>query len=328
MSQAATAKSGSSVAHTIRRAVAFFCREAIGLAQDFWKDGDGTFTQEPRPKRAKTRAAASEKGAQESAQLWHAAPGEISERMWGEGAVTPGDARIDALLIKPLNLVKGTSVLDLSAGLGARMKGIASQYGASVTGLEPDPDVAARGQDLLRKKKIKGVSLNAYDPSSFSEKNQYECIIFRETVYRVADREKFVAAIAACSKPGVRISFTDYIVNPESKERPEILAWRAYEESADPIGLVQMAEIWAKAGIVLKSHEDETEQYIKEVKAGFQHFMEYITSGHVPDEETKKAIEKRIRLWSHRLAALDQGMRYYRFFGQKQYADPFAGGAS
>lgn len=336
MSQAASTNPKLSLSYRLRRLCALFRRDVIGLAEDFWKDG---IWERPQfIKRNGKKGAANNKssltgslqngggGNTAGKTLWHAESGEISEKIWGAGCITPGDAYIDALLIKPLNLIRGTSVLDLAAGLGARMQYMIKQHGVAATGYEPDPDVAHRGQALLQAAGLEKATLRAYDPASFSEKMQYDAIIFRETMYRVAKREKFIAAITACCKAHVKISFTDYIVNPEDKDRPEILAWRAFEKDADPIGLVEMAEMWAKAGIILKVHDDETEHYKKEIKEGLRRFMNFMTTGNVPDEETKKAIEKRIRLWSHRMAAFEHGMRYYRFYGQKQYADPFAGG--
>ena len=40
-----------------------------------------------------------------------------------------------------------------------------------------------------------------------------------------------------------------------------------------------------------------------------------MASGVKPDEETRKAIDKRITTWAHRMAAIEQGMRFYRFYG-------------
>jgi cyclopropane fatty-acyl-phospholipid synthase-like methyltransferase len=219
----------------------------------------------------------------------------------------------------PFSLTKDMSMLDLSAGLGFRMRKTSHEFGLYINGREPDPEIAARGMAMsvqagMGKRDI----ITAYDPMNFVDTHKYDCVVARETIYRVVNKKKFISAIVACCKPQVQVSFTDYIVNPESQNQPAILAWRAFEPDSAPLSLVEMAEIWAKAGISLRVHDDQTEYYKKEVKKGIIRFAKYMASGIHPDAETKKAIEKRITTWAHRLAAMEQGMRFYRFYGLRQ----------
>jgi hypothetical protein len=60
-----------------------------------------------------------------------------------------------------------------------------------------------------------------------------------------------------------------------------------------------------------------TEYYKSEVKKGLVRFAKYIATGINPDPETMKAINKRIVTWAHRMAALEQGAKFYRFYGLK-----------
>lgn len=309
-------KSGgfSSYVYRVRWAWAFFRRELAGLAQDFWRDGGG-HDADKRLQDDPLSVARAGKGSSAN-KIWHALPGEISEKMWGSGFVTPADDYITDLLVRPLNLADDMMVLDLAAGLGARMRRVAEEFGVSVAGREPDPELAARGRALLTQLDWNEQdSITPYDPMNLSEKNKYDCVIARETIYRVSDKKKFIDSVVACCKPKAQVSFTDYIVNSESKDAPSILAWRAFEGDAEPISLLEMAELWAKAGMSLRVHDDETEHYKKEVKQGLVRFARAIASGPKPDEETKKAIEKRIMMWAHRTAAMENGMRFYRFYG-------------
>jgi hypothetical protein len=65
---------------------------------------------------------------------------------------------------------------------------------------------------------------------------KYDCIIIRETLYRVIDKDKYVSAIAACTKPKAQITFTNYIVNPEDCKKNAIVAWISSEKGAKPLG--------------------------------------------------------------------------------------------
>jgi len=296
-------------------------REILGLAQDYWKDGNWQKPEEgEEPRLSPSGKTASPRGLEATkvapGTLWHALPGEISEKMWGQGYVTPGDSHLTELLIGPLGITKDMNMLDLSAGLGGRLRKTTADFGVYITGLEPDPEIAVRGMALsVAEGRGKHAAIAAYDPMNLVPPHTYDCVIARETIYRVPDKEKFIQSIAACCKPKAQVSFTDYIVNPESRDKPAIVAWRAFEKGSDPIGLVEMAELWAKTGISIRVHDDQTDYYKKEVKKGLVAFAQFMASGIKPDAETKKAIEKRIAVWGHRLAAIDAGMKFYRFYG-------------
>ena len=207
-------------------------------------------------------------------------------------------------------------MLDLAAGLGSRMRKTSATYGTYISGREPDPEIAARGMALsVAAGKGKHDIITAYDPMSFTDEHKYDCIIARETLYRVANKKIFVGSIIDCCKPHAQLSFTDFFLNQESLNQPAVLAWKAYEKEAQPPTLVEMAELWAKAGISLRVHDDQTEFYKKEVKKGILRFARFMASGVKPDQATKKSIEKRITTWAHRMAALDQGLKFYRFYG-------------
>jgi len=312
-------------------------QEVIGLARDYWKDGNwekppltGELDDLPvhapvsrpaseAPSKVKSDTSASPFSVTRTAGgLWSAHPGEISERMWGHGYVSPGDEHITNLLITPLGINKDMNILDLSAGLGGRMRKMTEEYGVYINGLEPDADIAARGMSIsVAAGRSKQAAIEAYDPMNLTSTHKYDCVIARETIYRVADKQKFINSIVACCKPKAQISFTDYVVNPEVHDAPNIAAWRAFEKGADPVGLVEMAEMWAKAGISIRVHDDQTDYYKKEVRRGLLVFAKFMAADVKPDEPTRKAIERRVMIWAHRMAAIDAGMRFYRFYGMR-----------
>jgi SAM-dependent methyltransferase len=296
-------------------------RVAFGLAQDFWKDG----TENPFKAKPKAAPASIVRPVQVSRatriheeSYWRAAPGEILEKMWGPNFTAVGDALLTDALAAPLNLTKNMSVLDLSAGLGERLRRIAATFGCDVTGLESDKDIALRGVEKgMRESKDTPIALAPYDPDSFSSTKKYDCVLARELFYRVADKPKFFAAIADATNGKAQISFTDYIVNPESAEGGAIKAWLNHERGAVPLSLVGMAEAWAKAGFMISIHDDQTDLYRKELLAGLQRLAVFLGSGIKPDIDTKKQIQQTMGLWAHRAAALEQGVKFYCFYGAK-----------
>jgi SAM-dependent methyltransferase len=311
-------------------------RFVVGIAQDLWKDG----TEQPfgsvsalKKTNAASKHAASvatfvaptaaaavhAKPVMPSGPVaWNAQPGEISEKMWGEGSVTPADDEVTKMLTLPLGLNKDLSVLDISAGLGGRLRAANAAFQVYITGLEPDAQIAARGMELsIKAGKGKHVEIAAYDPANFSVARRYDCIIARETFYRVADRGAFFTALASATKPGAQISFTDYVINPEHRDNPAIKAFMAGESNANPASVVEMAEAWAKVGFKLRVLDDQTDLYMQYVLAGLRRFAIFMGSDVKPDAETKQSIVRHLNKWVLRIAALQNGMKFYRFYGTK-----------
>jgi SAM-dependent methyltransferase len=300
-------------------AFAYMRQQIAGIAQDYWKDGHWEKPDDldhpglpSAPKIFAPREPVIFEG------QWQARPGEVSERMWGGCFTMPGEDAITDALADPLVLTSGKNILDLSAGLGGRAQKLAEKYGVTVAGLEADADVARRGMEISAgASRSRYVTVNPYDPLNFAVEGKYDCIIAREVFYRVPDKEKLIAAIIARCKEQAQVSFTDYVINAEDKAKPAIEAWRAFEPGADPVGLVDIAEIWAKNGISLRIHEDLTDLYRREIKLGLVRFTQFMATTPKPDAATKKEIGYRIALWANRMAALDAGMRFYRFYGQR-----------
>ena len=309
-----------------RRALALWRRDLWGLAQDYWHDGNWQAPPPPLPveletpevwtHEAATPVAAPVDVAKNAEGLWHALPGEISEKLWGENFVTPGDEYITERLIRPLGINKSMSMLDLAAGLGGRLRKTATEFGVYISGLEPDPEIAKRGNELsVALGQGKHVSITPYDPANLATPRKYDCVIARETIYRVPNKEAFITSIVNCCKPRAQVSFTDYTIEPALRNHPSIVAWRDFEKGADPCGLDNMMEMWAKAGMNLRVHDDQTAFYQREVQAGLKRFVAFMATGVKPDPETKKAIDKRLKTWMLRVWAFEAGMKFYRFYG-------------
>jgi len=304
-----------------------FKRFFVGVVEDFWKDapleqsklgakiGKWKFARKIFGQGSiSPQTMTTTKGPGTSVKsLWHAVPGEISEKMWGDGFVSPGTEVVAEWLTSSLGLSKDMNVLDLSAGLGGRMRSISEKYGVYITGLEPDPPIAARGMEMsVKAGKGKHDAIMAYDPNNFSQTKKYDCIIARETLYRVDDKFRFLAAIAAATKPKAQIAYTDYIVEVEDRDKPAIAAWRAFEKNAMPFSLAEATDAWQRVGFDLRTHEDKTDYYRKEVIGGLKRLAIHLASGVRPDPETKASILKRVQTWVHRVAAMEQGMKFYR----------------
>jgi hypothetical protein len=317
-----------------------FKEKIFGLIEDFWKDPAVEFpplvTLKLGPRALKipnllkpmprgeapasssvpaTSAAAAAPAAPR--EKWHALPGEIAEKMWGEGNIHPLSETMLELMAKPLGLSKEKNILDLTAGLGGPLRSLVGKVN-QLKGLEPDPAIAARGQHLSEKAgKSKLAPIEAYDPAAFSMPAIYHCMIARELFYRIPDQGKLFYSIVAGIKEKGRIAFTDFIVDPENRAQPAIAAWQAYEKGARPLGLIEMAEAWAREGVKIHVSDDQTAFYRQDIVNGINRFVSALRHAPHPDSETKQAILREVELWIHRLAAIQAGMKFYRFHAEK-----------
>jgi hypothetical protein len=283
-----------------------------GLAEDFWKDGRsnplhdmadivGHKKPAPAPGTSFQRVM---QAAKENA-LWHAETFDIAEIMWGQGYVLPGGATVAEWMEMPLGLTKD---MDVSAGLGGAMRLLAEKYKVNVTGMESDPVLVLRG---------KAQGIIGYDLTALKTAKTHDCIMMREVFSRVRDRNEFIRQIVMATKKVAQVSFTDFVVEPENRDKPAILAWLAAEKMPKPLGVVEMAEVWAKDGFNLRVHEDQSEFYRKEVLSGLKRFAIHLSKGSRPDAATKKVILQQIQVWVQRMAAMEQGLKFYRFYGNK-----------
>lgn len=316
-----------------------------GLARDFWKDAPFVW---PRWAKAvgqsvqramspsEKKAAAPQKKAASPAQAktstaevehsevkrvpqpWTADRIQIMEAMWGEGFAHPGgDEAIDAL-IKPLGLNQEMSVLDLGAGLGELARRVVDEYKCYVTGFEMDQTLATRGMVMsIASGKSKKATVTFYDPAVYTAARKHDCIIARDVFYRVIGKEKFFQAINSSLKNGGgQIVFTDYVLDPAIRERPEIVRWLARERSVATMTQLELIKVWKGMGYDLRIAEDQTAAYRDQIVVGLAQLAAFM-HWNIPDHETKPQIIAEIDLWSRRLAAFHAGLKYYRFYGIK-----------
>jgi cyclopropane fatty-acyl-phospholipid synthase-like methyltransferase len=314
-------------------------RQAVGLAEDFWKDAPANFsifeltvagrtfkilnllkpirTSEspaivpapaPPPKQEPVKAAV-------SGPHWHALAGEVAEKMWGDGNVLPAGEILFDMLIKPVGLSKDKNVLDLSSGLGGPLRTLVGQVN-QIKGCEMDAAVAARGMELsVKAGKGKQAPIEPFDPTTFSMPSIYHVVIARELFYRIPNKPDFFYRVSAGIKVQGHIVFTDYILDPESRDKPGVAAWQAYEKDVKPLALAEMIEAWGRVGFEMRVSEDQTAFYKREIVTGLKRFAAALRIAPPPDAETKATILREVESWVRRIAAFEQGMKFYRFHG-------------
>lgn len=250
--------------------------------------------------------------------LWTATRIEVVEKIWGAGFATPGGDDFIPYLVKPLGLNPAMSVLDLSAGLGGAARKMASTYGCWVTGLEASPFLAdAAMERSVRAGQVKQAPVSAYDPDAFRHSKRFDCVFAKEFFVFVANREGLTDGIEMCLKPKGQLLFTDYVYEKTGASGPAIRAWLE-NEPLEPhvLSVEEVVTSLQQRNLDLRITEDITDTHRSLVIQAIQTLTAFIEK-HSMDTRTKLAVVDEVEMWARRVAALQEGLRCYRFFALK-----------
>ena len=175
----------------------------------------------PRPsQRAQSRASP-------AAELPMLDPVVLRQWIYGAGHVIPGDLEYFKDLVKPLGLGPEMTLLDLNAGMGGAGIAIAQTCNTYIAGFDRDPALARAGASFLRTQKSgRRVQLASYDPENFALRPAfYDCVLAREVISTLADKEAFFQAISQGLKSFGQIVITDFVRGKAAPDDPTLTGW-------------------------------------------------------------------------------------------------------
>jgi SAM-dependent methyltransferase len=151
----------------------------------------------------------------------------VRQFLWGPGFVIPGDTEHVLGLVRPFGLTPSMTMLDVSAGLGGPARAVAEATGATVAGLERDPDLARRGMALALAAQVhRRAPVGVYDPEGFVlPRAHYDCALAREATYTVRDKERFLRVLMQGLKPQGAIVLTDFVLDRSVGGRGQLADW-------------------------------------------------------------------------------------------------------
>lgn len=250
--------------------------------------------------------------------LWSATRIGVVEKIWGDGFTSPGGDDYIPELVKPLGLNPAMSVLDLAAGLGGAARKMAAQYGCWVTGLEPSPVLAKEGMERSVKAGMaKQATISHYDPENFKHPKRFDCIFAKESFCFVKNREGLHDGIELSLKPRGQLLFTDYVFDKEEPRSGAVKDWIAKEPVEPfPLTMQQTINSLQQRNLDIRINEDITDAHRTLILAAIQSLTEFLASRSL-DHDTKLAVVEEVEQWARRVAALQSGLRAYRFFALK-----------
>lgn len=250
--------------------------------------------------------------------LWSASRIQVAEKIWGHGFSTPGGDDYIPELVKPLGLNPAMSVLDLSAGLGGAARKMAAAYGCWVTGLEASPVLAAAAQERsVMAGLAKQAPVSQYDPDNFRHAKRFDCVFAKEFFVFVRNREALTDGIELSLKPRGQLLFTDYVREKAGPVGGMVQAWLDSEPiEPHPLTVAEVVNSLQQRNLDIRITEDITDAHRTMVLTAIQTLTGFLDK-HSMDTETKLAVVEEVELWARRIAALQDGLRCYRFFALK-----------
>ena len=240
---------------------------------------------------------------------------EIIQHLWGPGFSLPGGADFAIRVARCANFKRRGRFLDLSPGLGGGMRTVASKYGVTILGIEPDMEIAAEAQRLSEKERmldrapVHACGPDGFEPADFSPAGGHSAIFMREAMFAVANRERLLAEIHRGLEDGGALVLTDFVlaegVGTDTEETPALAEWRAAEgRIARPWTESEYRAALAAQDYKLESFRDITSAYLPLIEAGWRQLHDCLQKAKLLPE-TATTLMQEGNVWLARSRALE-----------------------
>jgi hypothetical protein len=118
-------------------------------------------------------------------------------------------------------------------------------------------------------------------------------------------------------KPRGQFMITDYVIDPQARNSPLLRAWADREPVEPQLWTLEGAlDAFAQCNLDLRVHEDITEVHRAHIVTAIRALTEHLEKVHL-DKDTKINVIDEVETWAHRVAALQSGLKCYRFYALK-----------
>lgn len=240
---------------------------------------------------------------------------EAAQLVWGPDHLGPTDDAYVRHVLKPLGIRPSLSIVEIGSGLGGGARAIAADYDAWVTGLEPDPVLAAAGMDLSIKAGVaRKAPIKHFEPAGKPLRSaQYDRIIVRNALGSVAGHADLLQMIRDSMKGRAQLLVTDFVVTDDAAHNPRVAAWREAEPGETrPMTATALLRTLKELDLRVHVAEDESAEIARIITGRW----ERMRIGLKPTSLRPALVEPVLRegrRWQHCVDALESGsLRYYR----------------
>lgn len=274
-----------------------------------WWDGEEFVPQGVKPTQGKPRVA---NNRADSAPVDPVAERlKIIQSIWGEGNALPGGSAMTLNLLEDSKPSADSVIADLSAGLGAGVRHMASTLGATVLGFERDESLALAAQKATESTDVaERVSIQPFSPHRIDEaldKDAYNIVVAREFLCFVADNKSALSAVGESLGPNGSFIFTDFVLANRATENKSVIEWRQAEpDKPYPSTVDEYRELLHELRFDVKSMDDITRSYTAAIQSGWKALVESLKSGSFSRSYVDALMEEG-RVWLARSRALESG---------------------
>lgn len=251
----------------------------------------------------------------------------VSEQLWGQGNLGPGDSEFVTELCSSLRLNKEKSIAFLGVGLGGAARAIVAETDVWISGFESNESVAREGIEqntIAGKAKKITVTITDYETISLP-KRKFSEVISKDELHLVRDKARLIKEVSETLKPGGTFMFTDFVapgsaLSPEERDRLFTPQWGA----ADPVTPKVYADLVKDAGLDLRVNADITPRFAQMVTSGWANLRRLLDhmAGEEPDPARRalllRVVAEEAAIWANRLEAFrDRRLALYRVVALK-----------
>ncbi len=252
------------------------------------------------------------------ARPWSARRIAAAELLWGPDFLSPGGAALTVALAEPLGLGATHQLLELGAALGGGSRALAQAYGAWVTALEPDPDLAEEAQrrsKAARLEKQAAIRPIALDGLVLRERG-FDAAFSREVLCGCADKPALLAALHAGLKDGGQLLLTDFVLRG-----PTTAALRTFLKGEpnppDPWPAQRLTQAFDNLGFELRLDDDITDIYVDHAGHAWANLAQSLDADAIP-RRLLRPVSDECERWGRRFQALQSGaLGVFRYHAMK-----------
>ncbi len=273
-------------------------------------------TARPRSPAASPAVAELAEDEEQEPRVWPPGRIALTDRLWGEGFITPGGAEYVIDFIQLLDLSEKKGLLNVGAGLGGPARTMAKEKGVWVTGLEALEELVEAGMErsvmaaLARKAPI-----THFDPEKLSlREKSFNAVVAFEGFYAIRDKERLFKAFEQCLRSDGDLLFTDYVLADDREPDAKVKQWFANEPVRPrPWSIKHTVSFLGGLNFEVRVAEDITADYRRRALAGWFAFVETLTKDELTPVFAADVFDE-CDSWLHRMDALDSGgIRLFRF---------------
>ncbi len=253
-------------------------------------------------------------------QAWEVPHLKVPQLIWGEGFLTPGGATRAAELVKPLGLDESMSVLDIGCGLGGQARLMARDFGAWVTGIEADRELAEAAKLMSEKEGMgRKAQVHGFEPSDVEFRQRaFDVAISTDALYRIETKSSLLGAVSEALKGRAQIVLTDYVRDEEVTQTGALDAWLGSEPGAPELWTArEYRSCLNRLKFDIRVFSDVSEELRRLVIGGFADYLNGAARGGV-EPQLQAPLVNEVERWTRLVAALDSGaLKAVRVYAQR-----------